>query len=69
MTSSCIVAVPTSLTFCKARLATNVLSFSCLHSKYIAKVVMNSEIIAAINRKISTLKLLENFHPCYHAFL
>ena len=51
VTSSCVVVVPTSLTFCKARLATKVLSFSCLHSKYVAKFVTNSKIIAAINRK------------------
>ena len=59
VTSSCVVAVPTSLTCCKARLSTKVLSFSCLHSKYIAKVVTNSKIIAVMNRITSTMKLLE----------
>ena len=74
VTSSCVVTVPTSLTCCKARLVTKVLSFSGLHNKYIAKVVINNEIITATNRKTPTMKLLEkkfvlgNFHPCYHAF-
>ena len=57
--SSCVVTVSTSLTCCKARLATSVLSFLCLHSKYIAKFVTSNEIIAAMNRKTSTIQLLD----------
>ena len=59
VTSSCVVVVPTSLTFCKASLATKVLHLSCLHRKYIARVVTNSEIIAAKSRNTSTMKMLE----------
>ena len=51
MTSSCVVTVPTSFTCCKARQATGILSFLCLHNRYIAKVVTNSEITAVMNRK------------------
>ena len=51
VTSSCVATVPTSLTCCKARLATSILGFLCLHSKFIAKVVTSNEIIAATNRK------------------
>ena len=40
-------------------MVTNVLSFLCLHSKYIAKFVASNEIIAEMNRKTSTMKLLE----------
>ena len=59
VTSSCVVTEPTSFICCKARLVTSVLSFLCLHSKYITKVVTNSEIIAVMNRKTPTMKLLE----------
>ena len=44
VSSSCVVTVPTSHTCCKARLATSILSFLCLHSKYIAKFVTSIEI-------------------------
>ena len=59
VTFSCVVTGPTSITYCKARLVTSVMSFFCLHSKYIAEVVTNNEIIAEMNRKTSNMKLLE----------
>ena len=59
MTFSCIVAAPTSFVCCNARLDTSVLSFLCLHSKYIAKFVSSNEIIEVTIRKTSTMKLLK----------
>ena len=50
--SSCLVAAPTSFICCKARLVTTVLS---LHNMSITKVLTNSEIIAAVNRKTSEI--------------
>ena len=47
--------VPTSLTWCKTKLAINILIFLCLHSKYIIKVVDISEIIEEINTKMSMI--------------
>ena len=47
--------VPTSLTWCKTKLAINVLIFLCLDNKYIIKVVDISEIIEEINMKMSMM--------------
>ena len=49
--SSCVVTAPTSFISCKVRLVTSILSFLCLHGKYITKVVTNSEIVAVMNQK------------------
>ena len=77
LTSVCVVTAPTSFTCCKARLDTDVLSFLCLHKRYIAKVVTISDITAVMNRKISTIYLLEKKYLLvvksvilwnYHAF-
>ena len=57
--SSWWVTAPTSFICCKSRLVTIVLSFMCLHNMYITKVVTSIEIIAAMNRKISVVKLLK----------
>ena len=51
--------VPTSLTWCKTKLAINALIFLCLQSMYIIRVVEVSEIIEEINTKMSTMWLLE----------
>ena len=55
---SCMVTVPTSFICCKARLDTSILSFACLHSMWITKIVANNEIITVTNRKTSIVKLL-----------
>ena len=46
-----LVTAPTSFICCKAKLDTSILSFMCLHSMYIIKVVTNSEIVTVTNRK------------------
>ena len=46
------ITVPTSLTWCKTKLAISVQSFLCLHNKYTVKVVASREIIAEMNIKI-----------------
>ena len=59
MTSPWAVTAPTSFICYKARLVTNIPSFMCLHNKYAAKSVTNTEIIAATNRITSKMKLPE----------
>ena len=49
------VPVPTSLTWCKTKLAINVQSFLCLHNKYTVKVVDGREITTKMNMKISMM--------------
>ena len=62
--ASCAVTTPTSFIYCKARLVTNVLSFSCLHNIEITNVVSSNEIIAVTNRKMLKTKLLKKkFFP------
>ena len=58
MISFCVTA-PTSFNYCNASFLTNVLSFLCLHSKYIAKFVTGSDTIAVMNRKTFIIWLLE----------
>ena len=52
--SYCITA-PTSLTWCKTRLAISVQSFLCLHNKYNVKSVASRDIIAVMNKKLSMM--------------
>ena len=54
---SCVATTPTSFMCCKARLATKVLSFICLHSIEITNIITNNEIIAVTNRKTFKVKL------------
>ena len=49
----------TSLICCKAKLATNVLIFLCLHIKYIIEVVDSNDIIEETNMKMSKMGLFE----------
>ena len=51
LTSFCVITAPTSFTYCKARLATKLLSLLCLHNGYIAKVVTSREITAVANKQ------------------
>ena len=53
--SFCGSSVPTSLTWCKTKLAISVQTFLCLHNKYTVKVVANWEAITEINMKMSTI--------------
>ena len=53
--SFCVNSEPTSLTWCKTKLAINVQSFLCLHDKYIVKVVANRKTIAEMSMKMSTM--------------
>ena len=47
------IAAPTSLTWCRTRLAIIVQSFLWLHNKYTVKDVASREIIAEMNMKMS----------------
>ena len=47
--------VPTSLTWCKTELTISTLIFLCLHSRYTVRVIVDNEIIAEINKKMSTM--------------
>ena len=53
----CLVTVPTSFICCKARLVTNYFNLVCLHILNKTTIVTNNKIIAATNRKISTVCL------------
>ena len=53
------VTVPTSLNWCRTRLAISIQSFLCLHNKYTVKVVASREIITVMNKKISMMSLSE----------
>ena len=52
---SCVDTIPTSFICCKARLATKVISFLCLHNIYMTNVVTSNKIIAVTKRKTSKI--------------
>ena len=51
----CCISVPTSLTWCKTKLASGAQSFLCLHNKYTVRGVASCEIIAEMNIKMSMM--------------
>ena len=53
--SLCVSSTPTSLTWCKTKLAINIQSFLSLHNKYTVKIVTNRKIIAEMNMKMSMM--------------
>ena len=55
----CCVTVPTSLTWCKTKLAISAHSYLGLHNKYTVKVVASSKITAEMNMKMSMMQLSE----------
>ena len=51
----CCITVPTSLTWCKTKLAISIQSFLFLHNKYTVRVVASSERTAEMNMKMSMM--------------
>ena len=47
--------MPTSLTWCKTKLAISVQNFLCLHNNYTVKVVASREVTTEMDVKISMM--------------